>query len=208
MKTISTHRAMSAFLALALLLAAAAVTAQANRIPAETRVAIVPIVNDSPEPSLEFKQEQAEFGVAHLTNRFQERGFQIVPASEIAAAIQEAQLDFSDRENWTRRNLYLIGQKTGADLVVFAVITDSQQRTEQRLFISQKVGTASMMVWLLEPKEQRAILSGQTVAGQSRSDAPGAASGQELRKRAVRIAFDNLLVKRGGFLANFPIVNR
>ncbi len=135
--------------------------------PATTTVAILPVVNSGGEKNEGYKAKQTENGGKELVKEFTEHGFKTADDAAVAKAIADLKIDLSDEEQQKRENMLKIGQAVNADLVVFAVITDTSQQMHQNVFSNNREGKAKVKMWLLDVKGQSPIFSAVTSEGKS-----------------------------------------
>ncbi len=140
---------------------------QDKYLPEHTTVAIVPIVNSGGEKNDGFRTKQTESGNAELVKEFTERGFQPVSSDAVNKAVADLKIDLTDEEQQKRENLYKIGKAVNADLVVFAVITDTAQQFHVGVFTNSREGRAKIKLWLLDVKNEKPILSAVVKEGKS-----------------------------------------
>lgn len=159
-----------AFAAACLVLAACVMEAGRNQqtdVTGSTRVAIIPVVNLSGDEWKELLERQCQKGDAYLLEQFGGRGFHAVPAEQVKAAIETLKIDLADEEQHKRATLIQIGKAVEADLVVFAVITDTSQKLIQQLLSAKREGRAKVKLWLLDVRTEEPILSAKSVEGKS-----------------------------------------
>jgi len=101
-------------------------------VPAETTVALIPIINQGGEKNEGFKTKQTENGNKELQKEFAEHGFKIADDAAVAKAVADLKLDLTDEEQQKKGNLYKIGKAVNANLVVLAVITDTSQQLSRK----------------------------------------------------------------------------
>ena len=154
------------FLALLVLLCSCVSLGQT---PSATKVAIVPVLNLSGETWEEAKVKQADRGDEELSALFRERSFQVIDPAKVKAAVADLKIDLTDEEQQKRETLYQIGEAVEADLVVFVVITDVDQRKVTKFLVSSTEGKAKMKAWLLNVKEKKPVFSAKTFEGASKS---------------------------------------
>ena len=116
-------------------LAALCGAAQPHYDPAKTRVVLVPLLNLSGEKWEDLKQRQVDKGNGYLREAFSARGFQAIDPSLLASKMEQLQIDLTDEEQQKRAILYEIGRAVGADLIVCALITDTDQSLHRFLEI-------------------------------------------------------------------------
>lgn len=126
--------------------------------PAATKVAIVPIINDSADPWQELKDKQKAEGAKFLVEALTTRGFALVNGEEVNKAIAKLGIDFNDDEQRTRANLFKVGNECGATLVFFVVIVESKQTTNTSLLTSRTNGFATVKLWLVDANKQEASM--------------------------------------------------
>ncbi|MEA2552383.1 MAG: hypothetical protein QOJ65_559 [Fimbriimonadaceae bacterium] len=125
------------------------------------RIAVLPVINCSDEPSGEFRQQMAESAATFLPRGFAANGFVVVPKEETEAAITAAKVDLTDEETYRRETFLKVGQASHADYVYFATI-------ESNSFLSANTGRVTICVWFLGVGDGRRILSSRRVRGQSK----------------------------------------
>ncbi len=150
--------------------------------PSSTRVAILPVVNESGEKREKTALEQCQYVTDALQRQFRDRGFQIVEPQVVAAAMTKLEADMSDEEQRKRARMIEIGREAGADLVVFVVIMDKGKDIQGMV--------ASIKVWLLDAKTNQPYLSAKVFEGLSRAQT---AFNMPKMKRALPLAVDRAL---------------
>lgn len=134
---------------------------------ARPKVAIIPLLNQSGEKWEELKSNQIKKATEYLTTEFGKRGFDLIPAEKVRAAIIEKKLDFEDEENQRKAVMYDLGKTLEADYVFFAVITQTDQKKQKRVFYHDTEGEATGKVWFLDVKAEQPIVSGKTFVSRS-----------------------------------------
>jgi len=170
--------------------------------PATTKVAIVPIINDSADPWQELKDKQKAEGAKYLVEALTTRGFVLVSGEEVGKAIAKLNIDFNDDEQRTRANLFRIGNECGATLVFFVVIVESKQTTNTSLLTSRTNGFATVKIWLVDASKQEAILNAVKLQGRSTGSGLVPGKGSERQVVAVRNTINDILKK---WLESYPI---
>lgn len=131
------------------------------------RVAVVPPVNASGEKWQELKLRQCvkiqEWARRHLPAA----GFRLVEEADVEGALRRLDLDMARSENWTPEKLLSVGQACGADYVLFAVVTFTEQKEQERIWYRDKEGRADVRVWLLDVRKDKALIEGVTFVGRS-----------------------------------------
>ena len=170
-------------LAIALIAVAAA---SAQTYPKGTKIAIVPVFNQSGEKWPELQQRQVKAGNKWLDEEFTKRGFSVVPADEVAKAIVELKINLGDEEQRSRANLYQIGQRIGATLVVFPVIVASDQNKTGGLFPKSQ-GSVTIKLWLVDAVKQETVINAVTIQGKASGSSflSGFEKGSDLQVKAV-----------------------
>ena len=155
------------------------VAAQSARfvVPSQTRIVVLPILNETPEKWQELKDKQIQKGAEWFKEEFGGRGFQLVPSNEVLAKLSELALNFDEEQQRNTANLCKVGRALDAQLVFLGVITASGQRLIQGLLTQSKGGKVTMKLWLVdsdrgealfEAKEQKGRASGQVFIGTER----------------------------------------
>jgi hypothetical protein len=161
--------------------------------PSETYVAVVPVVSTTGDKWKELKISQMNCTYNELESQFAEREFLIIEPSEIVKAINEFKIDFTDEEQIKKDNLYKIGEKIGATLIVFVLITDSTQRVKTTYWISQNEGYAKIKIWLLDVPQKNAIKSAKVYDAKRVQGDKGSTMQIEAARRAVQEALKDFL---------------
>jgi len=198
--------------------------------PATTHVAIVPLVNASEEKWEKLKERQVTKGNEVLREVFLKRGFQVIDQAVIADAMHRLDIDLSDEEQQKRETLYRLGNEVKANLIVFALITGTEQKVRDLIShagnvpvsvgpvppiddITKKVlapfiparreGNAKLKLWLLDVQKQKAILTAKTAQG--RSIGGYFAFLDKGSKRQVMAVGDALQLLLKDFLKPYPV---
>lgn len=116
-----------------LLLSAALNAAPPHFEPADTTVALIPVLNLSGEKWEDLKLKQVAKGDEFLRETFSARGFKVVDPALLTGKIEDLKIDLTDEEEQKRATLYRIGRAVGADLIVCALITDTDQSVHRFL---------------------------------------------------------------------------
>ena len=138
-------------------------------VPASTRVAILPAVDRTGERAENRREGQARAAYENMLDQFKTHGFQVVPQDEVNAAVAKSGIDLNDDEEYRRDNFYGIADAVGADLVIFAVVTDATQDVKKAGIFSsaEKQGRSHVKFWLLDAKKKRAIYSAVVKEGKA-----------------------------------------
>ena len=89
-------------------------------------------------------------------------------AAKVTQALADTKTDLSDEENYRRDSFYKVAKAAGGDLVVFVLITDSRTDKKTSLFKGDELqGRAKIKMWLLDAKNEQAILSAVTKEGKA-----------------------------------------
>lgn len=176
-------------------------------VPAQTRVVVLPVINASGEKDKKQKSDQESVGTNELTKQFRERGFQVTDAALVHKTLADNQIDLTDEESHNRATLYRAGELTQADVIVFVVITNVDQRRVQTTNggDDQKLeARANVKIWLLDMKQKRALLSAYHQEAQSKNDLfPTLDSGARRVRRSVEGAIRDALKEP---LKPYPVV--
>jgi len=174
--------------------------------PESTSVAIIPVVNAGGEKNEGNRTKQTESGDNELIKEFTQHGFRLIDLAEIRKAMISLKIDLSDEEQQKRDNLYKIGKAVSADLVVFAVITDTAQQFHIGVFNTSREGRAKIKLWLLDAKNETPIIPAITKEGKSGG---GFFGGLDVGSKRIIIAVANgerdALV---GFFKPYPMVKK
>lgn len=183
-------------------LTAVAVVSAQNYDPATTKVALVPIINDSADPWQELKDKQKAEGTRFLVEALTTRGFALVNGEDVSKAIAKLKIDFNDEEQRNRANLFRIGNECGANLVFFVVIVESKQTTNNSLFTSRTNGFATVKLWLVDAIKQEVIFNAVKLQGRSTGSGIVPGKGSERQVVAVRNTINDILKK---WLEPYPV---
>jgi hypothetical protein len=137
-------------------------------VPAETTVAILPVIDRSGEKAENRRKQQAGNGYRNLIEIFYERGFKVADKGAVEKAIADAGMDLTDEEDYRRDNFYKVGETVGADLAIFAFIMHTREDTKRNLFSNgEKQGRASVKMWLVDVKQKKPIFSAVVKEGKA-----------------------------------------
>ncbi len=128
-------------------------------VPAQTKIAILPVIDASGEKDVKTSKEQCGFVSTELLKEFQERGFRFIERRSIDDVIKNQSIDLSDEEQRKRATMFGIGKEVGADLVAFVLITDK--------VTGERTKDATIKIWLLDVNHQEPIMSGKPQEGRS-----------------------------------------
>jgi len=176
-------------------------------VPANTKVAVLPVINASGEKDRKQRIDQVSVGNKELAKQFRQRGFLLTDASVIAQAIADQKIDLNDEENWNRANLYRIGEAAGADLIAFVVIDNVDQKRHGQVGSDKNdelASRANIKIWLLDVKSHHAILSAVHQEAQAKNPIfADFDSGSRLIRKSVEGAIRDVLKD---FLRTYPNV--
>ena len=167
------------------------------------RIAILPTINASGEKDDGLKTLQKEIADKYLTDEFTARRFTVIPSEKVNAVVTRLKLDMSDEEAWKREVLFQLGDKLGADFVIFDVITDNGQQRSQNFFSNRVEGWVAEKMWLVNVQKRSAVLSAKAFKGSSKHSefVGGTVIGTELQKMAVKNGLADILKD---FFAPYP----
>ena len=111
---------------------------------ADTRVALIPVLNISGETWEEAKSKQSDRGNEELRALFTERSFQVIERPQVEAALKKLNVDLTDEEQHRREVFYQVGEEVKADLIAFVLITDVDQRKVAKFLVTSTEGKAKM----------------------------------------------------------------
>lgn len=124
-------------------------------------VAILPVVNRTPEVNEGFRKEMVDSVSGYLPKGFAANGFHVLDTESIVAAVKQAEVDLEDEEEYRRETFLRIGEAAGADFVYFATV-------ETTGFFSANTGITTLRVWFLGVPDRTRILSSRAVEGESK----------------------------------------
>jgi len=156
------RRTFHAAVAVALLAAALPSAAQSRGV-----VAVLPTVNASGEKWEELKRKQSARIDEWLAKHLPAAGFALKPAPEVKEALAGIELDLADQEQWRKATLLQVGERTGADYVLFCAVTLTEQKEQKRTWYVDKEGRTDVRVWLIDVKAGKALIGGETFTGRS-----------------------------------------
>jgi hypothetical protein len=168
--------------------AAAPAAAVRRNDAAQTKVALLPVLNLSGEKDEKQRRDQTAKAEEELRRAFEGRGFVLVETEAVRRALEAEKVDLADEEFHNRATLYRVGRAAGADLVAFVLITDvSQRRTQTPLTdLQELVGSARTKTWLLDVAAERPLLSARAREAQAKNNLfAGLDSGARLIRNAV-----------------------
>ncbi|MDX1932893.1 MAG: hypothetical protein SFU56_09840 [Capsulimonadales bacterium] len=180
--------------------AAPAPTAQAT---AGSKVVLLPVINISGEKDDKQKADQVKRAEEELAKQFRERGFMLIPRETVDKALTDERIDLTDEEYHNRSSILKVGRATGADLAVFVLITDvDQRRVRAPLTGEEMVGKARTKIWVLSVADEKPLLNAVRHESQARSNLlPGFDSGARLIRNSVAGAVRDTLRP---FFLNLP----
>lgn len=164
-------------------------------------VAILPILNNSGEKWKDLKERQVAKAHEWLAAEFPSRGFDVIPMPSVLDAIKAAKVDFTDEEEWKRARFFEVGKAAQARYVLFAVITSTDQKKQDRTFYKDIEGLAEIKIWFLDCQSETPILSAKTFVGRSGGARMGDGKGSSRQIQAAANAFDVALKE---FFKGFP----
>lgn len=140
--------------------------------PAETKVAVLPVISLTGEQWEKLRQSQIDAVYTESKSLLIKRGFNILDADIVNTAISDLKIDLTDDSQNYKDSLLQIGQKIGADLLVFVTITDSTQREKQKdpnnIFDDEKEGQARIRLWIMDIKNSKPIQNGTRYTAKKR----------------------------------------
>lgn len=196
--------------------APAPATASDKYQPAETSVAVLPVLNQTKGGWDDLKDREDEKGEQELVKHFQECGFPLVDDAQITRSLSALGMD---PQTFARQfpealiksdALSKIGKAANARLVALLVITDARSGSHFSLFGNfHKEGGATVKLWLVDVAENRAILTEVTKSSKS-SGAGGflqmaGTGGSSLSLRAIGGATSAAL---SDFIKHYPLVSK
>jgi histidinol phosphatase-like enzyme len=178
-------------------------------VPAQTRVLILPVINQSGEKDRKQRADQIAAGQKEVEKQFRSRGFQISEHAVVEKTLADLKIDLTDEENHNRSTLYKIGEAQNADIVAFVVITNVDQKRVQRPFGDddhQLESRANIKIWVLDVKHQQPLLSAFRQEAQAKNILFASFdSGARLIRKAVEGAVRDSLKET---LAPYPVVQK
>ena len=173
-------------------------------VPAETTVAILPVVSATGGAEQAQNERETTQAFRELVKEFTKHGFKLIPDKEIASVIQETKTDMTDEEQQKRGTLYKIARLLKADIIVFAMVTDTKQVEVEKFFSNTKEGQAKVKFWMLDVKKEVAIKSAKETLGKSHGRYYAERTGRALIARACGDAVENAFKL---FFKPYPIAN-
>ncbi len=143
-------------------------------VPAQTTVAILPVLNQSRGDWQGLKDRQTEKAQTELARRFAQSGFSLADTALVANALGDQNLPPGNPAAYTPPMRAETGRASDADLVAFLVITDSHQGFRHglaQLLGQQREGEAKVQLWLVDTRTGMALVNGQTASGKARGNA-------------------------------------
>lgn len=115
--------------------------------PTETRVAILPTINQSGEKWKQLRERQEKAADEWLAKEFKDRGFKLIEVEGVKKAIADSKIDFTDEESVNREAIRQIGKLAGADVVVLSAVINTRQ--DGASFGQTGYGVTEMKTWVL-----------------------------------------------------------
>jgi hypothetical protein len=171
-------------------------------VPSATTVAVLPAPNISKDKWEELKVKESAKARDTVRVLLLERGFKVVDDATVDNGVQSLKIDFKDEEQWTKPNLYAVGDEVKADLVVFVVIKQTRQKTTHNILMTRVEGEAEIEVWFVDARSKTPLLNGVPARGKGPMKMGERAEDRRLEavKRAVTTAFDKPL-------KSYPVIN-
>lgn len=88
-------------------------------------VAIVPTVNTSGDKYADMVDRQKKAADRIQAEELAKRGYEVIPAERVVAALKALEIDLADEENHNRATLIRLGKELGVDTIAFTVVTDT-----------------------------------------------------------------------------------
>lgn len=142
-------------------------------VPAQTTVAILPVLNESRGDWQGLKDRQTEKAQTELARRFAQSGFSLADNALVANALGDQNLKPGNMAAYTPTLLAEIGRASDADLVAFLVITDSHQGFRHglaQLLGQQREGEAKVQLWVIDTRTGKTLANGLTASGKARGN--------------------------------------
>lgn len=130
--------------------------------PANTTVAILPVINLGTEKDASFKAAQTKAVGDELHKQFADHGFKELDDKAIEDAIASLSLNLTDEEQHNRATILNIGNAAKADLAVFVVINKVYWKRDMGFFTSTKEAHSKISLWLVDLKAKKAILNAKS----------------------------------------------
>jgi hypothetical protein len=167
--------------------------------PAGTTIAVLPATNVSSDKWEDVKKQEAAEARKVVLAMFVERGFQTVAPEKVDEAVTKLNLDLKNEEQWGKTTCFKVGKEVNADLVAFVLIKQTRQKSEFNILIGKQFnGEAEIEIWLVDVKQEKALLNGASARGLAKGGVRGATT---RRLAAVKFAVDKGLKD---FLKPYP----
>ena len=149
-------------------------------VPAQTTVAILPVVlkldttgdNKDTAKTDPLKDRHVVKAQEELDLQFRSHGFKIADDAAVRKEVADEKLDLTDEENQRRAVFYQIGKAVHADLVAFVVIESVSRHNKSNSFMGQqKEGKALLKMWLVDAGAEKPILNAVQHEGKAASNA-------------------------------------
>lgn len=118
--------------------------------PAKTTVLVLPVVNQTGKQQGKEENEAAQSAMELMMQVFDERGFAVVAATDVAAYIAKEKIDLKDEDVRTKGKLLEIGKALNANIVICAVLQELSSSTHMTILSTRKVGKAKMQAKLVD----------------------------------------------------------
>lgn len=147
--------------------------------------AVVPTINISGEKWEELKDKQCKKVHEYLDETFAKRELKQIDSLTVINAIKKLELDFMDEDQPRKPLLESLAKEVKADYVVFAVITATEQKKQDRVFYQDIEGNATVKLWLYETKSNKSLISAKTFIGRSGGNRVGSGKGSDRQIQAA-----------------------
>lgn len=195
-----------------------AAVAQVEIPAAKTRVFLLPIVNRSAEKDPKQRVDQAKNGDAELRKLFIERGFKVVDSIP-DESVTPPNTSYRDATGSpVVEAMKRVGVATGADVIIYAVVTDVSRATHRKVrhstwrrkrlsshsdSVENFPDQATVRLWLYDRRRDVLVLDAQEAVGSSRGSSVWMERHSIYMRRAVGVAVRKSLE---GYLQPFPIL--
>ena len=85
----------------------------------------------------------------------------------VKKALDDAKLDLSDEDQPRTPLLIQIGKALGVDYVLFGIVTATEHKKQKRLLYEDIEGNATVKLWVIDVKAEKAIVSAKSFLGRS-----------------------------------------
>jgi hypothetical protein len=155
-----------------------------TRLDKYTKVAIVPTV-DASGVDPDTGKDLAARTNKEIVDEFTTNSFTVIDDATVTKATT---VDMTDEDNETKDNLYKIGERAGADVIVFVVMDSVNDKESSNWWAARREAYITDKIWCLNVKTHQAFtpLNGKKFTSSSKHQYFAMGGSGDLKKAAAR----------------------